>query len=164
MIKKTYSIIIFLIIILTGCKSTNHFQSEDVDKITIDLIEKSEQPSGMVYSFKLMNKSNYLIVQNDLYLSYPITSNHGMQRQGNKLKVEATGNKINIKPGDELMLTFFVPKEDYEGNQNLDPTHPDLEFKGYLGTLTETNHFEKSGGLEFFVKSTNNADFSVGKK
>ncbi|SED09211.1 hypothetical protein [Paenibacillus sp. GP183] len=152
MLRIIFSLIVILILI-SGCKSTDHFQPQDLDKIKIVLVDKSEQPSGTAYTFKLSNKSNYVIVENELYLSYPITSNNGLQRQGNKLKVEATGNKLNISPGNELMLNFFVPKEDYQGNQNLDPNHPDLEFKGYLGTLTDSNHFYKSGGLDYFSKT-----------
>jgi hypothetical protein len=141
------------LLFISGCKSTDHFQSQDLDKINIVLIDKSEQPSGTAYAFKLSNKSNYVIVENELYLSYPITSNNGLQSQGNKLKVEGTGNKLNVAPGNELILNFFVPKEDYQGNQNLDPNHPELEFKGYIGKLTDSNHFDKSGGLDYFNKT-----------
>lgn len=141
---------LMIFIVLSGCKSTTHFQPGDVDQIKIDLVDRSEQPSGTAYTFKLSNHSNYEVVQNDLYLSYPMISNQGLQRQSNKAKVEATGNKLHIKPGDELMLFFFYPKQDFEGNPNLDPGHPELEFKGYIGTLAEENHFSKSGGFESF--------------
>ncbi|UUZ81815.1 hypothetical protein LJK88_45870 [Paenibacillus sp. P26] len=121
---------LMIFIVLSGCKSTTHFQPGDVDQIKIDLVDRSEQPSGTAYTFKLSNHSNYEVVQNDLYLSYPMISNQGLQRQSNKAKVEATGNKLHIKPGDELMLFFFIPSRTLRAIRTLIPVIPNWNSKG----------------------------------
>lgn len=64
-----------------------------------------------------------------------------------KFKVEATGNKLNINPNEEVTLYVFIPIEDYVNNQGLIMDKPYYHMKGYLGEVSELNHFENSGGF-----------------
>ncbi|MGG3306745.1 hypothetical protein ABER23_04880 [Paenibacillus lautus] len=66
--------------------------------------------------------------------------------RGNDFKIEARNNKLNINPGEELLLTVFAPKEMYEGNHNIDLEDPHIEIKGFLNEVTEINQFNMIGG------------------
>lgn len=52
----------------------------------------------MVYTIKLSNDSDFVIRQNNVYVSFPIKTGE-MGFKENEYKVEADGNKLNIQPG-----------------------------------------------------------------
>lgn len=85
-------------------------KSENID---ISITNTSRMPtSGTGYVIKIKNVSPYLIKQNSVYISYPIK--HGSSQTMNNCKIEATGNKINIKPNEVVILNAFIPCENYE--------------------------------------------------
>ncbi|WP_406764751.1 hypothetical protein [Candidatus Clostridium radicumherbarum] len=63
----------------------------------------------------------------------------------NKCKVEATGNKIDIKPNEEVTLNVFIPGENYENNNKIDSNRPQYEIEGYLNEVSKLTHFGQSG-------------------
>jgi len=154
-IPRIVSALLIVLLILIGgffgCREFSAAQSRvDINKIKITQLNSSELPTGISYSFKLRNGTGHTIKQNTVYLSFPIKNLKGVST--NNFKIEAAGNKLDIKPNEELTLSFFCQREDYVNNASLDIQHPNLEIKGFIDTVTEENHFEKSGGLAFFAK------------
>ena len=119
--------------------------STNIDRITIRIANTQRNYSGTSYTLELKNASRYLIKQNSVYLSYPIIQ--GESRQTNSCKVEATGNKIDIKPNEEVTLHVFIPCEDYKDNNKIDSNQPQFEIEGYLNEINTLTHFGKSGDL-----------------
>lgn len=129
--------------LMMSCNN-NAVTSEDIDKIKLEIVEMRPHLVGLSYTIRLSNQSRQVIKQNKVYLSYPIKTESGSK--GNEFKIEAKNNKLNIKPGEELILTVFAPKEMYEGNRYIDVDNPTLEIEGYINKVTEPSHFGKSGG------------------
>ncbi|MDP4093693.1 MAG: hypothetical protein Q8920_10070 [Bacillota bacterium] len=147
--KRKFILFLLSVLILMcfcGC-SSNSFKkiSSEINKITVQITNTSVQPSGTNYSIKLTNGSSYTIIQNSLYLSYPIKITNG--RVQNECKVEAKLNKLNIKPGEIVNLHAFFPIENYDGNNKLDKEHLQYEINGFISKLSQENHFEKSGDV-----------------
>ncbi|MGE5627649.1 MAG: hypothetical protein ACM3X7_05970 [Solirubrobacterales bacterium] len=118
---------------------------ENGDIVDIKVTYKQSGKDGTSYTIVVKNISKYIIKQNSFYVSYPIK--YGSSHTMNKCKAETTGNKLNIKPNEEVTLNAFIPIENYKNNENLDISEPDYEMKGYLGEVSEMNHFEESGGF-----------------
>jgi hypothetical protein len=75
-----------------------------------------------------------VIKQNNVFLRFPVKNN---------FKIKALGNKLNIKPKEEVVLIVLAPKKEYERNENLDVNHPYIEIEGYLDKLSGINQFSK---------------------
>jgi hypothetical protein len=135
----------FLVKSANGKEISNKDISTNIDRITIRIINTQRNYSGTSYTLELKNASRYLIKQNSVYLSYPIIQ--GESRQTNKCKIEATGNKIDIKPNEEVPLNVFIPCEDYKDNTKIDSNQPQFEIEGYLNEISTLTHFGKSGDL-----------------
>ncbi|MCH1642943.1 hypothetical protein MJ257_22855 [Paenibacillus timonensis] len=118
----------------------------DIENIRLKLIELKEDLNGMIYMLKVQNNSNHEIIQNNVYVSFPILVENGTR--SNEFKIEAKNNKLNIKPGEEVLLTAFASKEMYEGNSNIDVTNPDIEINGYVDKVSELNRFHRGGGYK----------------
>jgi hypothetical protein len=144
--KYLFSIVI-LVLILTACNSEKPIGSQELDKITLEIINRTELPEGISYTIKLSNKSKHLIRQNSVFISYPFKTQNGSK--GNEFKVEAKNNKLDIKPNEEIVLNAFTPIEEYKGNTNLLINECYLEIKGYVGQVEEANHFGKTIGMHF---------------
>lgn len=114
-------------------------------QISIKIANTQRMQSGTGYSIVMKNASPYLIKQNSVYISYPIK--HGNGQTMNKCKVEATGNKIDIKPDEEVTLSVFIPCEDYENNNNIDSSRPQYEIERYVNEISNLTHFGQSGGF-----------------
>lgn len=127
--------------------STSSKESTSIDpekmKVDIKIISKSELPEGNSYALKLTNTSPYLIKQNAVYLSYPIKT--GTSSSWNKCKVEATGNKLDIKPNEEVDLNVFVDRANIENSTQLDIENPEIEFQCYANEVTENTHYQQVG-------------------
>ncbi|MFE0556860.1 hypothetical protein ACFW1P_13140 [Paenibacillus sp. NPDC058910] len=136
--------VILCLLISVSCSNKREVTTDDIDNIKLELIEQTEEANGKVFTLKLHNKSSHIIVQNIVYLSFPIKVENGIR--GNDFKIEARNNKLNINPGEELLLTVFAPKEMYEGNHNIDLEDPHIEIKGFLNEVTEINQFNMIGG------------------
>jgi len=74
MVIASFSVLIFI----SGCLTLNgnykkHIDAKDIDqqidKITVMIIDTKQFPNGTDYSLKLNNASQYLIKQNTVYLS-----------------------------------------------------------------------------------------------
>jgi hypothetical protein len=119
--------------------------SKDSTFVDIHITNTQKMPSGTAYTLVLKNTSKYLIKQNSVYLSYPIKQGEsGIMT--NKCKVEATGNKIDIKPNEEITLSVFIPSEDYENNK-IDSNRPQYEIEGYINAVSNLTHFGQSGDI-----------------
>lgn len=153
-ILKLSRISLFFLVILcllmnVGCSNKEEFSPEEINNIKLVLKERKEDRDGTHFTLKLQNNSKYTIVQNNVYLSFPIKTENGSK--SNDYKIEAKQNKLHIKPGEELLLSVYTSKEMYEGNNKIDFENPNIEIKGYLDEMTETNLFYKGGGYSAMV-------------
>ena len=148
--RKRVIISVFIILSISlgvmtiGCSriSTNQLP-EEMDKIKLEVVSKSELPEGIGYAIKLKNGSSFLIKQNTVCISYPVwNGNSGYIL--NKAKVEAVGNKLDIRPGEEITLNAFIP--DAFDSDKVDQHRLQYEIKGYINEVKDSNHFEQSGG------------------
>ncbi|WP_456278919.1 hypothetical protein [Bacillus sp. AK128] len=140
---------IFITLFIIGCSNdqTRIFTSDDIEKIKIKLVEKQEMEDGISYTINLVNGSDYVIKQNNVYLYYPIKTDTGSK--GNEFKVEARGNKLNIEPNEEVTLTIFTPFVGMS-NQELLIEKPTIRINGYIEEVDNSHSFNKVGGFEFF--------------
>lgn len=145
-IKNVFCLAI-VIFMLTSCGGEKPIGPNEVDKITLEIIDRTELPEGISYTIKLANHSKHLIKQNNVYLSYPIKTESGTK--GNVFKVEAQNNKLDLKPDEEIMLQAFTPIEEYKDNEKIVTTQCYLEIKGYIEEVKEINHFGKTIGMHF---------------
>lgn len=136
-------ICISLGVITIGCSRISaNPQPEDMDKIKLEIVSKSELPEGTSYAIKLKNGSSFLIKQNSVYVSYPVRNgNNGYT--SNKAKVEAVGNKLDIRPGEEITLSAFIPNV-FESDK-VDQHRLQYEIKGYINEVKDLSHFGQSG-------------------
>lgn len=63
----------------------------------------------------------------------------------NDFKIEAKGNKLDIKPNEKVILNVFVTKE-FIDMTSLEIDRPNLEINGYINEVKAGNHFGKSEG------------------
>ena len=113
--------------------------------VNIRVISTQRMPGiGTSYGLVIKNTSPNIIKQNSVYVSYPIKiSGNGYMM--NKCKVEATGNKIDIKPDEEVKLNVFISYENYENNNKIDSNRPEFEISGYIDEISKLTHFDQSG-------------------
>ena len=131
-------------VITIGCSRISINQlPEEMDKIKLEVVSKSKLPEGIGYAIKLKNGSLFLIKQNTVYISYPVR-NGNSGYTSNKAKVEAVGNKLDIRPGEEITLNAFIP--DAFDSDKVDQHRLQYEIKGYINEVKDLNHFEQSGG------------------
>lgn len=139
-IKLFFLLVIF---VLSGCQN-DKISTTQLDNIKLEILIKTNQPEGVSYSIKLTNKSGHVIKQNNIFISFPIKTQNEVL--GNPFKIEASGNKLNIKDNEEIIVTAFVLKKGYEGNSNLDLDHPYVEIKGYIDEMKSENIFHIGHG------------------
>jgi len=158
LLKKTLILLLitnFLFLIsISGCDNTafnnknidiNRIDRE-VDKITVNIVDFKQKEKELFYTLKLKNGSSHIIKQNVVYLSYPIIISPSNSMM-NKCKVEGTGNKLDIKPNEEVMLHVIIPNEYFKNNPKIDSEHPSFEINGYFDEVTQSAHFMKSGTI-----------------
>ncbi|WP_239616834.1 hypothetical protein [Cohnella mopanensis] len=149
-IREPISLLIFILITvlsITACNANTSITSQELDKIDLKVINRSELPEGIAYTIKLTNNSKHSIKQNIVFISYTIKTQNGSK--GNEFKVEAKGNKLNIKPHEEVILNAFTPIEEYQGNNKLNLKEGYLDIQGYIDEVEEANHFGKTIGIHF---------------
>ncbi|HZG84356.1 hypothetical protein [Paenibacillus sp.] len=139
----TCFVIFLLSLIIAGCNNEVIVTSQDIDNISLEIVEHQENPRGINYTLRLHNKSKQVIKQNNVYLSFPIITGTGLK--GNEFKIEARDNKLDIKPGEEVLLSVFAPEEMYEDNKNIDIESPIIEIKGYINEVIGVSQFHKTG-------------------
>lgn len=100
----------------------------------------------IILYFSLKNKNASTIIQNNVFVSFPIKVQKGTT--SNPLKAMATGNRLNIKKDEEVELHVFIPKETIEDNKYLDTEHPEVDVIGYHDEVKDENHFGITSPLE----------------
>ncbi|WP_142288234.1 hypothetical protein [Bacillus sp. EAC] len=121
-------------------KTKDQIQNKpNVPKININLINKKRNKHNTIYTFKLYNNSTQTIKQSSVYLHYNIKLPQGVRN--NPFKVEAKGNKLNIKPDEKVTLTVTIPNESGLKTNILDINHPVIEVVGYINKISNDNLF-----------------------
>lgn len=157
--KKHSKAVIFLVILsLLLLISTNiakkdekeaiYFTSDTVDRIEIQLISQKDMPSGRAYTIQMTNRSDMTIKQNVLYLSFPLISADGKIESTNPFKIEMTGNRLDILPGDTVSLHAYIALEAMSDKIFTKELKADIEIVGYFEEVTENTRFMKSAPLE----------------
>ncbi len=151
MANKRISYLIILVgiciaLISTSCSSTKVTSlSEELDKIKLEVVTKSELPEGIAYSIRLTNDSSYLIKQNNVYISYPLRTGKNINSL-NSAKIEAEGNKVDIRSGDEVILNAYIPAGVFNSDK-VDLNILQYELKGYIGEVKDINRFARLGDV-----------------
>lgn len=144
--RKRVIISVFIILSIclglmtNGCsRITTNQLPEEMDNIKLEFVSKSKLPEGIGYALKLKNGRSFLIKQNTVYISYPVRNGNSGYIL-NKAKVEAVGNKLDIRPGEEITLNAFIP--DAFDSDKVDQQRLQYEIKGYINEAKDSNHFE----------------------
>lgn len=121
---------------------------DDIEGVKLQFINETKTDHGILYNLKLTNTSSKLLVQNNVFISYPLRGDTDTSKIKNNFKVEAEGNKLNIKSDESINLTVFMPMEVYIDNEFIIEDDPWFEVKGYLGKVDIRNHFTFGGNLK----------------
>ncbi|UWG95426.1 hypothetical protein LPY66_10845 [Dehalobacter sp. DCM] len=146
-IKIPYLIVflsIFFVLLFAGCSTNTVSRSpEELDKITLKVMTKSQLPEGIGYSIKLTNGSPFVIKQNNVYIGY-IYRIGDNSNSFTEAKIEAEGNKLDIAPGEEVILNAFIPEGIYNSDK-VDLSVLRYEIKGYIDEVKDNNKFARLG-------------------
>lgn len=152
-----------LIIVLVGCSSNSAVGIKDVidesenlypfELLEISNFKESIQPSGISYTLLLTNNSKAVIAQNSIYVCLPISDITRRKYSGQGLMKKFRHNKVNIKPGESVTLSAFMPKDLYELNPLIISDEPYLSMHGYMKILAEENQFSSYGPVSYYDKS-----------
>lgn len=151
----TVILVIFISVIGYNYKNMNKnvINIDELSKIQIEFIDESVSSEGINYVCKLTNGSPYIIKQNDTYLEIPIREKNSIRTSG--LSVHGTGNKLNIKPNEEVVLVFYVPTKVLGKDTSLDPKSPSVKMTGYLNEIREETLFTVGLGSKWSVTGEN---------
>lgn len=108
-------------------------------KLNIYLVKKTRDKNNIIYIFKMQNNSKHIIKQSNVYMHFNKITIVGFE--ANPFKVEAKGNKLNIKPNEKLTLTFKIPIDTGLRTYILDLDHPEIEIKGYTEKVSDSHAF-----------------------
>ncbi|MGH1325905.1 hypothetical protein [Bacillus pretiosus] len=144
-------LILVLFFILSACSSKNNntFKQADIEKgIVYELLSKNTNTNTEIScKIKMTNHTDYIIAQNNVMFSFPKSPTKSGQTT-NPFKVLAKGNKLNIKPGDSVVLEVSFSPDFYSEFKNTEVTKANLYITGYIDKLADENHFD-------FIKSIN---------
>ncbi|WP_053486030.1 hypothetical protein [Lysinibacillus sp. FJAT-14745] len=143
---KILSSFIFILVLLAGCDGEKEFTLNDIKKVKLELIEKETLKEGISYSIKLINDSDYVIKQNNVFVSFMIKEGENAYK-GNDYKVEAKGNKLDIQPGEKVTLHVFMPFEGIGDKSLLGIDNPSIQLKGYMEVVDDKHQFTTGGDL-----------------
>ncbi|MFJ5760172.1 hypothetical protein ACIQAA_13800 [Neobacillus sp. NPDC093182] len=145
---KYISLILLTIILMAGCVKENKVavSTNDLEKIKLELIKKQTSKEGILYSIKLINGSDFVIKQNNVFVSFPIKISQTAYK-GNEYKVEAKGNKLDIKAGEKITLNIFMPFEGIGEKSLLGIDNPSIQLIGYLENVDNKHKFSIGGDL-----------------
>ncbi|MEW9673883.1 hypothetical protein [Ammoniphilus sp. 3BR4] len=152
-IMKLVSLCSLFLLVFSGC--TNERLEKNIDRESmmagmkeiqgaIEFVNKDETSDGISCSYKLKNTSPFLIRHNAAYLTFDIIREVNKNIRGNTFKIEGLGNRLDIKPNEEVILQFFVPKEMVEGNKFIDVNQPRMELHIYFDEVKTDNFIEAS--------------------
>ncbi|KXY41412.1 hypothetical protein [Bacillus mycoides] len=149
--KECGIIILVLFFVLSACSSKKNitFKQADVENgIVYELISKNlNMNTEISYKIKMTNNTDYIIVQNNVMFSFPKSPTVSGQTT-NPFRVLAKGNKLNIKPGDSIVLEVSFSPDFYSEFKNTEVSKANLYITGYIDKLADENHFD-------FIKSIN---------
>ncbi|MDO7908007.1 hypothetical protein Q5741_16465 [Paenibacillus sp. JX-17] len=120
-----------------------------IDNIKLTLVEEHKDYNGTGYTLKIANNSDETIIQNNVYVSFPVKIEK--DSRSNPFKIEARNNKVNIQPGEEVRLMAWVPKAILQGTDQWELENPEIEIKGYVNEISDINHFFKSGNARLMA-------------
>lgn len=143
---KKIIVLIILALCLAGCTDLSKITTDDLEKITLELDEVQTTSEGIEYDIKLVNGSEFTIKQNTVHLSYPIKVKGGTK--GNSYQVEATNNKLNVKPGEEVLLHVFTPFEGMDTHTSWSLDEVDIKMVGYVDEVKGENFFSIGIGTQ----------------
>ncbi|MBM7655303.1 hypothetical protein [Neobacillus cucumis] len=145
---KYLSLILLTFILMAGCVKANKvaFSTNDLNKIKLELVKKQTSKEGISYSINLLNGSDFVIKQNNVFVSFPIKTSQTAYK-GNEYKVETNGNKIDIKPGEKVILNVFMPFEGIGEKPLLGIDNPSIQLIGYLENVDNKHKFSIGGDL-----------------
>lgn len=143
---KVLSSFIFILILLAGCDSEKEFTLNDIQKIKLELIDKETLEEGISYSIKLINDSDYVLKQNNVFVSFMIKEGENAYK-GNEYKVGAKGNKLDIQPGEKVTLNVFMPFEGMGDQSLLGIDNPIIQLKGFMEVIDDKHQFTTGGAL-----------------
>lgn len=143
---KLLSSFILISVLLAGCVNEKKFTINDMEKVNLELIEQKTLEEGISYSIKLINDSDYVIKQNNVFVSFPIKKDESAYK-GNDYKVEAKGNKLDIQPGENITLNVFMPFEGIGDKSLLGIDNPSIQLMGYMETVDDKHQFSIGGDL-----------------
>ncbi|MGH0949969.1 hypothetical protein [Bacillus mycoides] len=119
--KECGIIILVLFFVLSACSSKNNitFKQADVENgIVYELISKNlNMNTEISYKIKMTNNTDHIIVQNNVMFSFPKSPTVSGQTT-NPFRVLAKGNKLNIKPGDSIVLEVSFSPDFYSEFKN----------------------------------------------
>ncbi|WP_377865067.1 hypothetical protein [Bacillus sp. R86525] len=149
--KECGIIILVLFFILSACSSKNNitFKQADIENgIVYELISKNiNMNTEISYKIKMTNNTDYIIAQNNVMFSFSKSPTVSGQTT-NPFRVLAKGNKLNIKPGDSIVLEVSFSPDFYSEFKNTEVSKANLYITGYIDKLADENHFD-------FIKSIN---------
>lgn len=144
-------LISFVFVIGNNYKNKNKkvINIDELSKIQFEFIDEHVSEEGINYVCKLKNDSSYIIKQNDIYFEIPIREKNSIRTSG--LLIDGKGNRLNIKPNEEIILEFYVPTKVFGKDTSLDPKSPSVKIIGYLNEVKEENLFSKLLGSKWSV-------------
>ncbi|CRK83412.1 hypothetical protein [Neobacillus massiliamazoniensis] len=145
---KHLSVMLLTLALLAGCVNENKvaISPNEVNKISWGFIEKQTMEGVIVYSIKLINGSDSVIKQNNVFVSYPIITTTNVIKS-NEYKVEVKGNKLDIQPGETITLKAFMPLEGMGDKSLLRIDDPRIQINGYLDKVDNNHKFSNGGYL-----------------
>ncbi|MGE7999677.1 hypothetical protein ACQKOF_13525 [Lysinibacillus sp. NPDC093190] len=135
---------ILILVLLAGCDSEKEFTLNDIKKVKLELKETLKE--RISYSIKLINDSDYVIKQNNVFVSFMIKEGENAHKS-NEYKVEAKGNKLDIQPEEKVTLNVFMPFEGMGDKSLLGIDNPSIQLNGYMETVDDKHHFSTGGDL-----------------
>lgn len=135
---------LLVLVLLSGCVSEKTFTTNDIEKITLALMKTERFENGISYTIHLKNDSDFVIKQNNVFVSYPIKLGESGLKD-NQYTVEAEGNKLDIQPGEKITLHVFMPFEGMGDQSVLGIDDPSIQLKGFIESV-DNEHFFSTGG------------------
>ena len=142
---KLFFLMLLTFTFLISC-SNQKATKEPYSDIKLELIKEQKLDKGISYEIKLINNSNAVLKQNNVYVYYPIEKRENVYGN-NPYKVEAEGNKLDIKPGEKVTLNVFMPLLGIQDQSNIETKKPVIQLKGYLDEVNNENRFSIGGDL-----------------
>ncbi|MFJ7667394.1 hypothetical protein ACIQXI_09805 [Lysinibacillus sp. NPDC097195] len=143
---KLFCTSLLILVLLSGCVNKETFTTNDIEKIKLALIKTETLENGISYTINLKNDSDFVIKQNNVFVSFPIKLGESGLKD-NKYTVEAEGNKLDIQPGEEITLHVLMPFEGIGDQSVLGIDNPNIQLKGYIETVDNEHQFSTGGSL-----------------